>query len=160
MTFYNSIDNLPIWNFYKVKETGDLSYMFIDEALHGKAMTQKVAKELFEAWKAIDDRFLFEYGLTEQYVNRMIIEKKILQLELDVLINNDSITRSRLKAEKAKIEGVKEQEGKANLVEVIVNVEKFMNFSIEEKKVCVSKFFGYIELMKRSVKKLKEKDNG
>ena len=90
----------------------------------------------------------------------MIIEKKILQLELDVLINNDSITRSRLKAEKAKIEGVKEQEGKANLVEVIVNVEKFMNFSIEEKKVCVSKFFGYIELMKRSVKKLKEKDNG
>ena len=160
MTFYNSIDNLPIWNFYQVKESGDLSFMYVDEARHGDPMTKKEAKELFDAWKAIDDRFLYEHGLTEQYVNRLIIEKKIIQLELEVLINNDSITRSRLKAEKAKIEGIKEQEGKANLTEVIVNVEKFMNFSIEEKKVCVAKFFGYIELMKRSVKKLKEKDNG
>lgn len=160
MKYYNSIENLPIWNFYKVKETGDLSYLFVDEKQHGEAMLKAIAKEVFEAWRAIDDRFLFEFGLSEQYVNRLILEKKINELELDVLIYNNSISRARLKAEKAKVEGIKEGEGKADLTEVLVNIEKFMSFSIDDKKVSVNKFFGYINLMRRAADKYKKKENG
>jgi len=159
MKIFASIESLPIWNFYKIKETSDITFLFIDEERHGGAITEKEGKELFECWKAIESRFITSFGLNDKFINRLILEQKILLLELDVAIKKDSISKSRLNIELDKLRQADEDAPKGSIVDTVVTVEKFMSFAIDEKVCTVAKFFGYISMM-RNVKQYKAADNG
>jgi hypothetical protein len=160
---YDSIENLPIWNFYKVKETGLLTYLIIDEGQHGAGITDKFSLELLEVWKSIDSRFITEFGMTEKFTNRMLLEKRILLLELDVIIKGDSLSKARLAAEKMKLDSSDNEVKALSINEIIVSVEKFMGFSINDRICPVQKFFGYVDLMRKVAaenEKLKAQNNG
>jgi hypothetical protein len=57
MKIYDSITNIPIFNFYKVLETDDYSYLYKKKSLRG---VKSNSKELFSLWVKIYDEYVLK----------------------------------------------------------------------------------------------------
>jgi hypothetical protein len=147
MEYFKSIDTLPIWNFYKVKESGDLRFMFKDEADYEVSeIRTKLLAEMLEVWKQIESDFTNDFGMTENFINRLILEKRVMRLELDYYCNKTAGAKGRFEQEKRMFESGGDV--KFSFEETIANIEMFAKFSIDERKCSTKRFFSYINLMR------------
>ena len=153
MKYFETLDDLPIYNFWKVRETGDFVYLFEDfkneEA--GKLTKRKVWKGvLAELWRKMDAEFIENFALTDEFFNRLLIEKKIINLQLDYMLTKSSVIRARLKGEQQKLElNYQNEEFKpVKLHEFIAGIEKYIGFQINEKEISTNKVYSYVKQMK------------
>ena len=60
--YFNSIEDLPIWNWWKIAETGNLIYLHKLEEYEGKE-----DYNLIELWNKLQNQYLEEFGITEEF---------------------------------------------------------------------------------------------
>jgi hypothetical protein len=153
MKYFESLDDLPIYNFWKVRETGDLVYLFQDwksdeaEAASKRRVWRSV---LVDLWRKMDAEFIENFAMTDEFFNRLLIEKKIINLQLEYMISKSSVVRARLKGEQQKLElNYHNEESKpVKLHEFIAGIEKYIGFQIDEKKISTNKVYSYVNQMK------------
>lgn len=153
MKYFESLDELPIYNFWKVRETGDLVYLFQDwksdeaEAASKRRVWRSV---LVDLWRQMDAEFIENFAMTDEFFNRLLIEKKIINLQLEYMISKSSVVRARLKGEQQKLElNYHNEESKpVKLHEFIAGIEKYIGFQIDEKKISTNKVYSYVNQMK------------
>ena len=61
--FYNSIENLPVFNWFKINETQDLSYLIINKEKARKFNN----KETLNIWLKIYSEYLDNFGFNENF---------------------------------------------------------------------------------------------
>lgn len=153
MKYFESLDDLPIYNFWKVRETGDLVYLFEEwksdqaEAASKRRVWRSV---LADTWRKMDAEFIENFAMTDEFFNRLLIEKKIINLQLEYMISKSSVVRARLKGEQQKLElNYHNEESKpVKLHEFIAGIEKYIGFQIDEKKISTNKVYSYVNQMK------------
>ena len=153
MKYFESLDDLPIYNFWKIRETGDLVYLFQDwksdeaEAASKRRVWRSV---LVDLWRKMDAEFIENFAMTDEFFNRLLIEKKIINLQLEYMISKSSVVRARLKGEQQKLElNYHNEESKpVKLNEFIAGIEKYIGFQIDEKKISTNKVYSYVNQMK------------
>lgn len=153
MKYFESLDDLPIYNFWKIRETGDLVYLFQDwksdeaEAASKRRVWRSV---LVDLWRKMDAEFIENFAMTDEFFNRLLIEKKIINLQLEYMISKSSVVRARLKGEQQKLElNYHNEESKpVKLHEFIAGLEKYIGFQIDEKKISTNKVYSYVNQMK------------
>lgn len=153
MKYFESLDDLPIYNFWKIRETGDLVYLFQDwksdeaEAASKRRVWRSV---LVDLWRKMDAEFIENFAMTDEFFNRLLIEKKIINLQLEYMISKSSVVRARLKGEQQKLElNYHNEESKpVKLHEFIAGIEKYIGFQIDEKKISTNKVYSYVNQMK------------
>lgn len=151
--YYDSLSTLPIWNFFKIKLTGQLIYLLkVDN--HEEIQVEKTDLiELYEKWEKLDAEFITRFAMNQEFINRCLIEKSILLLKLEELTSKDPFIANRIKAEEMKLENEEEQKGEFDIDKTVGHVEKFMGFQIDVFKTPIAKLYSYINQMKEQAVK-------
>jgi hypothetical protein len=136
--YYNSIDNIPCWNFDKIISTGDYFFLF-------KGQPEKInSKELEKIWENIYDEFIKEFGISEQF--KMYLERMGAYVQcLDMAYNGgdkSQLTMAEINKRRAE-DYLKSNESKHDIYAV---VSKYMGFPCKAKELTVKEFYGYLKL--------------
>lgn len=142
---YENLSTLPVYNFHQIRKTGDLSYLYAK----GGRLDKQDFKRCYDKWLELDAEFIDRFALNEEFINKLLIEKTILLLKLELTISENSILKNRILAEEKKLEDLVggEQNSDIDIDKMISNVEKFMGFQIDIYKTSTAKVYSYINQM-------------
>lgn len=137
--YYSSIDELPCWNFDKVIETGDFSFLCKDGEHH--------TDNLAGVWHDIYDEFIQAFGVSEAF--KMYINKMQQFVEhLDNAINGgdrSQLTMAEVRRRQAEDYMKTQQVGEVSIYAI---VSKYMGFPCRPKEVTVKEFYEYLKMAK------------
>lgn len=136
---YDSIDNLPIWNWNQIHKTGDYKHLIISGEVDG----------LENIWMGIYDEYIEMFGLYEGYKNYLEKQRKLILLELNFAITEDRTLLNWIQIVKLDLQKIRKKKNEETAsLDPTVQIEKYLGFQIDEKTTSVKKYYGYIELMK------------
>jgi len=127
---YNSIDNLPIYNYNKILETGNLT-------LYG------VLNE--EDWEKIEREFFDVIGYGEKYFEILRIKADIVKKKAQYYSSGNDALKPFIQIEEAKLKQISQSEGN-DFDYTVAQLSKFMGFKIDSKTTTVKEFYSYIKL--------------
>lgn len=126
---YISIEEMPIYNWNKVFETGDLSYIFKD----GKG---KITQDLAELWDDIQQQWIDEFGLEQEMEERIRIKRKLAEHKLDYIITQDRFILNFITIAEIELEDLNKQKS-VSFYQAKDTVEKYKGFRLDPKQITV-----------------------
>jgi hypothetical protein len=145
---YTGIEDLPIWNWFKINETNDLTYL-----LHKRRLVTVNEKEyLTKLFSNIYEDFTNTFGINETLQKVMSLKRDIAVLQLDISINGDTSRQTFIDIKIQELNDIiKNSENEKNTT-VKAYLDKYMGFFIDEKKISVKDYYSYLELLKQEAK--------
>lgn len=138
---YSSIDDLPIWNWTRVHDTGQLGYLL-------KEVKEDDRGDLQHLWDSMYDEYIKEFGVSEQYEKELVIRKKIGELQCQLIITEDKIIKSFIGAEQHYLDELRKIK-KLTFEETIVEIEKTRPFAVNIKEMSVRRYYTYLKGSRR-----------
>ena len=141
LKLFQGIDDLWMWNFRKIIETGDTRYLYVLENDYKSKKYPDADKwnDLF--WKYLDAK-----GVDYKFRLRLQLKAKLAILENEELFegkkNNVKIGMTKLKLESLSKDIVKSSDLENDAV-----LSKFIGFQINPKVTTVSQYIGYEKLL-------------
>ena len=136
---------MPVWNWWKIHETKDLSYLLKED----KKLTHH-AEGVFDS---IYSDFIRIFGVSEnykQYLNKLV---EIELAEIDMLLNDDKSLETFIDIMKVELDDLKSVQGDGTYMDTAIAVEKNMGFKINTKDISVFEFYSYIKSLEKQPKK-------
>lgn len=149
MKIFDSIENLPIWNFYKVNDTSDLRYLYDVEDIN----QVKVMKgdKLEEKWLNIMEEYFDNLTISDDMHFLLMKKKEVAVLESKWIRTKKSIYKSLYLKAKKELDEIENAKESSSLDDQIFSIEKFMGFQVDPKKLSTKKFFTYINNINKAV---------
>lgn len=146
---YRSIDDLPIYNWFKIQETNDMRYLL-------KVTTNEADKftfELAEIWEKIYSEFIDTFGINDTFRQMLMLRKEICVLRMKVAMKDENaylVTFAEIKEKELKqmIEKLNEKE----MSSAKVYVEKYLGFKIDQRVTTVREYYEYIKAIEKEAK--------
>ena len=137
MEFYKNIEELPVYNFNKITETGNLSYLFVNGKLGNNA-------DLI--WDGIMKEFFDYVGISESYKAFMEHSRNAAILTCRMYLENrkdliNFIDIENLQA-KESLSDVKE-----DFTKTVMIISKNMGFKVDPKTTTVKEFYSMVKIM-------------
>lgn len=152
---YNSIEELPIYNFKKVIETSSYLYM-----VKSGTFKKKYIKDVVDAWENCYNEYIQHFGLNSMYKSILTQEEKIAKLKLDRWLKNLKHLNAIIKAEESRLsEMLKPEKAKKSFEEDIAIIQKYNGVALDPKQTSTKLFFTYVKLMEKEANEIK-KENG
>ena len=150
MKFYRTIEELPIWNYNKVSESGDVRYLLKLEDYFELPDKGFKLKELAQTFVNIADELFEGFGVDERAITSMIEEKDILIMKLKWLAGEKTFKtsykiKSKIKNDREAMVANKKQ----TFDERIVMLESYFKKDFDVYKMSVSKFYTYLNIFKK-----------
>lgn len=140
---YDSIDNLPMYNWKKIHDTGEHKWLF-------KAKVEiEGNEELAKSWANIYDEYLAEFGISKQFEEILNKKKQIAILKADYITKNDRVLLNFISVEENALEslyGTSEQG--TSFRESLVHLEKMQGIKINTRKITVADYYNYLRSIK------------
>lgn len=141
---YDSIENLPIWNWNKIQEKGDYTYLRINR-INGQ-ITKKEFAILQKTWEVIFSEYIEKFHWSDNFL--MIHEKKkeISYLQHQMIITGDRSICTFVEIAKQELELLKQgNDGGFDFWDLKTQMEIQMKMQIDTKKIMVIEFFSYLK---------------
>ena len=139
---YNSIEELPIWNWFKVFETSELKHIIkkgeVDESI------------LKEKWQELFSEYVDIFGLDDNLVSHIKHEKKVVLLQLEYAIKKKASDLFKIELEMLKAKEKQSDKVQSDFMQVIAQVENALTRNIDEKKISVRKFYTYLKQLEKN----------
>lgn len=145
---YQSIDELPIYNWFLIHKTNDLTWLLKKKS----NINLKQVKTLEVLWEKIYFEFLDTFGIPDTMRHILEIKRDIMVLKIRMLAENDRSLETFIEIKELELNQLNENNQKDTTGKVKGYVEKFMGFRLNEKEITVKDFYGYIEIIKESAK--------
>jgi len=126
------IEEMPIWNWIQILETGDLKWIFKKKG--------NVTKRISEHWLNLQQQYIDEFGLDENYKNQLRIMKKLTLLNLEFVETRERHLLNLIKIAELDIKRTNGQKA-VKFYEILDHVEKYKGFSIDPKTTSVMKWY-------------------
>jgi len=81
--YYETIDELPIWNWWQIADTGNLIYLKVEDDYKGEEY------EPIQLWFDLQNEYLEEFGMTDQFRQILTLKKKWIQKKTEFLLTDD-----------------------------------------------------------------------
>ena len=144
---FRDIDEMPIYNWNKIHETGNLEHLLKDGCKADKY--EKMA--LLRRWKKMYEQFVSRFGFSDEFLSIIELEKNIALLKIEKAERGDEniqtfieIDEIKLQKKKSELNGVK-----SDFFDIKAGVESSLGFHIDPKKCTVVKFYSYIKTLKK-----------
>jgi hypothetical protein len=136
---WQDIENMPIYNWIKILETGDLKYLFKNEK-------GRVTKALGRLWLDLQQQYINEFGLDQNFKQQIRLKRELLELNADFIITRDNFLLNLIRIKETDI---RELNGKKafQFYEVLDHVEKYKGFQIDPKQTSVKKWYWTLKNM-------------
>jgi hypothetical protein len=136
--YFNSIEELPIWNWWKISETGNLIY------LHKDNNYEKEDYNLVELWNELQDEYLNEFGITEEFRQVLSLKKKWINRKSEFLITGDRFILNDIDIIESDIKETMTSKVTVNKDDTVIMLEEKLSFPLDPKKMSVKKYYSYI----------------
>lgn len=143
MTFYNSIDEMPVYNWFKCIE--DKRYQFcLKNAKHFKDSMLSKARNAFSKIYA---EYVDAFGVSDSLQEIIYLENEIMCLRIDLALTEDRFLETLIEIKQIELsEKIKQKPTKTNFAKVAI--EKYLGFRINEREVTVREYYEYLNVMK------------
>ncbi len=129
---WGSIEEMPIYNWVKILETGDLQWLFIDKG--------RVSEQSEDHWLILQQQYIDEFGLDENYKQQLRLMDKLKNLNLDFVLTRDRSLLNSIKITEIDLEMDSTKEA-ISFYQILDHVEKYKGFSIDPKETSVMKWY-------------------
>jgi hypothetical protein len=146
MKHYSSIDDLPIFNWNKVHETGELKYLLHDP---GKKLKTAELNQLPKIWESIYDEFIQKVGLSESYLEILESERKIALLQIEMAETGDNNIQTFIEIDQVRLERKQNEMPEGDFYQLKSFLEKKQGHPIDIRKCSVIEFYSYIKTLEK-----------
>lgn len=148
MKIYNTIEDLPLYNYGKILSSHDLRYLIHDiDIFDLPALKEQEWKELMKAWEDLNAQIIDYVGISVEYKNILQLERDIALLEIEKIIKEDDSLETIIELKRIELNTIKPQT-KQTIDESIIILERHYKMQIDEKKTSVKKYFAYLKHIK------------
>lgn len=146
MKHYSSIDDLPIYNWNKIHETGELKYLLHD---YSRKITTAQLNQLPEIWRMIYDEYIQRFGIGETSMAILDRERRIAELQIERIETGDENIQTFIEIETVALDRKKAETEylKVDFYETKAYIEKHLGFMINPKICTVVEFYNYIKTL-------------
>lgn len=143
--YYESLRDFPVWNWWEIHKTNDLTLLAPDGKIDDKAI------EVLQAFK---DEFVNTFGLGKEYEKIRKREIDIKLLEIQLALNKDRTVLIKIDMLRKEIDSLKAStinDARDPIGKNIRIIEQYRKFELNPKKTSVLTFYGYIEDIKENI---------
>ncbi len=134
---YNSIHNLPIYNWNQIHKTSDFGYLLKNY--------EKVQHDgLNELWIKIYDEYIKEFGLSKEYQNILKLKINIAKQKADYIVTSDRVKLNFIALDEAKLKEIETKEAPDTFRKTLMHIEKSQGVKMNDKQLSVYEFYHYI----------------
>jgi len=127
-TVWTSIEDMPIWNWNKIVESGDLLYLYIDQNIKGF-----YSERLSDIWLDLQEQHLTEFGIDNMLRLRIKRIKRLIQLNIQYVKTRDRNLLNFIGILEAELKASEEQfQMRFRKVVDIVSTQKGFRLDIKE----------------------------
>jgi len=153
MKFYRTIEELPIWNFDKINEQGDVRYMLKLDDYFELPEIGIDYDTLVDHFIQVSDELFERFGVDDRAITNMMEEKDILIIKLKWLAGEKTFKtrykiKSKIREDRESMVGDKKQ----TFEEKIIMLESYFKKDFDVYKMSVAKFYTYLDVFKRANK--------
>ena len=138
--YFDSIEDLPIWNWWKIADSGNLIYMqkldYYDK--------EDYSIKAFELWNKVQNEYLEEFGITDEFRQVLSLKKKWIKAKTDYLLTGERFKLTEIDIIDAQIKDTTANKIDVDKEDTLIVLEQKLNRELDPKKVSVKKYFKYI----------------
>jgi len=144
--YYTSLEDLPIWNWWKYKKSGDVSYFKIDAS-------KPCAFDLKSLVVKFEQEYLDIFGAPDQATMLLDLLKKKIKHQADY-ISGKKYVINYIKKIDFQLEMMNKSEGGSgqSLEQITVILTKFMGVKVNPKETTVIEFQEMLKLLEQNNK--------
>lgn len=143
--YYTSIEDLPVWNWWKLHENNDVSLVLRDKK-------DKVDESVVDVIKALQNEFIVTFGIDENYASSLRKQIEIELLKIKILKTKDRSFNTMIKILEIELQDLTSKEQDRSVGGATIAIEKWMGFKLEIKKVSTFEYYSYIKAIEKAVK--------
>lgn len=134
---FNSIEDLPIWNWWKISEEGDLKYLFIK----GEG---KVTGEVYELWMDIQQEYFDNYGISEGLKETLKLKLEWIKEKAKFISTGDTFHRMKCNMLEVEMNDTGSGSGLLTNDDTIIFLEEKLGREVDPQNISVKKYTDYI----------------
>lgn len=135
---YSDIDEMPVFNWFKINSTQDMSWMLPRR----KKLSDKETEFLSKKFNGLYDQYIATFGFNETFMEILKKKKQIAQMIVKKIEKNDSGMNTLIKIQQAKLQEMQEQmPATSTFYEIKDYVENKAGFQIDVHKMSVTEFY-------------------
>lgn len=146
MKYYQSIEDMPIYNWFKVNN-GDFRFMLVK---HSTKYDFDKAKEAFDK---LYSEYIDTFGISESYLKVIELKKNISVLKIEMALTGDRFLKNFIRMSEIELNDINSRTNKTNVNEVKVHLEKYLGFRLNEKETSVKEYYTYLNVMANDSRK-------
>lgn len=131
---------MPIYNYLKVVEDSNYSYLIVNRGLFGN---------ITKAFENIQRQLVDRFGISESYAELLELQREICELRCEVAITGNRFKNTFIRIKEAEIERLNQIKGSTSQ-EIKIYLEKWLKFPLNLHKLSVSEWFSYIKQFSQS----------
>ena len=139
---YDSIYNLPQWNWNKVMSTGNFQYLKVAESY--KNIESDNRYYLTKQWNEIFDEYLEEFGRSEKFLEILSKKKSIASLKNRFIQTGDRILLNFIRIEESELESLLNDEEGIDFGKMITIFEEKFKREIGVRDITVYQYHNYV----------------
>ena len=159
--YYQSIDDLPVWNYWKIQDTENLGYLYKDDVPRKSLISHLFLDYI---WQEIQNQFQEEFGSgnrSSYYLDKI---RKLMISKMDqVIFETENPKHPKLSRTKMNIRMLEKELMDSNkssgqsLDQMVAYLEKYMGIAINTKIVSVKRFYTYVQMYQKQVNEFEMK---
>lgn len=134
---YTSIHNLPIYNWNKIHETGDLGYLFLK-------YKKSDFNGLIQLWEVIYSEYIKEFGLSKDFKDILKLKVNIAKQKAEFIETGDRIKLNFIALDENRLKEIEKSEPKQSFYKTLMHIEKSQGVRLTDKTTTVYEFYNYI----------------
>jgi len=147
---YDSIEEMPIWNWMQVHETKKLKYLVITK--NYKSLELENDPRLMDRWKELYDQYIGEFGIHDKYQDYLRQKIKIAKLQVQHIVKDDRTKEPLIANAENTLEQMLQEKEKIRYADVVVSIQRFLGFHINTREISVFEYYHYLKNLERFTK--------
>ena len=137
--YFNSIDELPIWNWWRIAESGNLIYLH-----KGNYDKEDYTYEAYLLWNKLQNEYLDEFGITDEFRQILELKKKWISKKTEFLLTGERFKLTEIDMIEAEISETSSTKTANKKEDSIIILERKLGFPLDDKILSVKKYYNYI----------------
>lgn len=145
---YQSIDELCIFYWNRIQETGNLSYLIRSESVHIEKRKVGKLREagLKKLWRKLLDEYILRFGFSDNFLEICRLQKEILNLKIQRGTKDDKTVNIFIKIAEEKLISLQQIDKGSNFYELKGALDR-AGFDIRPMETSVAEFFTHVQTL-------------
>ena len=139
--YYNSIVDLPVWNWWQLHEKSDYTFILLDKK-------NKVCEFAKKAVDNLQEDFINHFGIDPKYREQLKLRCDIELAWIKQAITGDKSSYLLIKVKEQKLKAMFTGEKESSYFTAVVALEKFLGRKIDVRKESTFDIYNYLNELK------------